>query len=607
MKRLLFLGMLLCGLLLLLTGSVIYAQDDDDDSEEEANVEDREYVGSRECAGCHSDLSRTHQESPHALALIDARDDDFFIADFDAGEDVRTFTLDDEARPFEQDDIAYAVGRGRYVQRYLVEVDRDEYAVLPAEWNALTEEWQPYGDVENWPDAPEYQFVDNCAGCHTTGLNANRGRWEDEGVQCEACHGPGSEHVEEAEDAGNSPSDRELRQLRGAIVLSPDPMICGQCHIRGTEPEDGHPYPIEYLPTENLLDEDIFIPVPPDDEAHWWATGHAKMSYMQFNEWAKSAHTTALTTLKDSEFAEDACLQCHSGDYRFTQEQILLVEEGDREGNPPDPVTLENAELGIACTNCHNPHADPEETTFYLEQERYALCVDCHNDTEITEGIHHPVQEMHEGETIVEQVEGIASAHFTHEDGPDCVTCHMQRVPVQYASRSTHLFEPVLPGENIDELEDVCSQCHGEQIAAVGLQAFIQDVQTSTEGRVTAARDAAGDSSPEWVMAALDFVEGDGSQGVHNYNYSDALLDAVELELGLDTTEEDPSETVETAEDAAEEVAESDEDAAKADSDEVTDDSPSGLTTQAIVVMVASLLLLLFAGWTFFFRQGNSA
>ncbi|MBZ0309141.1 MAG: cytochrome c3 family protein [Anaerolineae bacterium] len=594
MRRLFFSGIVFCGFMLLLTGSLVSAQDDDE----------REYVGSRECSSCHSDLSRTHQESPHALALISARDDDFFVADFDAGEDIRTVTFpdDDEARAFEMDDVAYALGSGRYVQRYLYEVDRDEYAVLPAEWNTVTEEWQSYGPVENWPDDPAYNFAESCIGCHTTGINFRRGEWEDDGVQCEACHGPGSVHVEEAEDAGRSPSDRELRQIREAIVVSPDAQICGQCHTQGTEPEDNHPFPMNYLPGGDLLDEDVFVPVPEDDPAHWWATGHASRKYMQFNEWLKSGHAEALSAVAENENADDTCLQCHSSDFRFTQARIEAVEEGEREGDPPDPVTVESAQFGITCTTCHNPHADPEETVFLIDQDRYSMCVQCHTDMDMTDGVHYPVQQMHEGQDVVETVVGIPSAHFTAEDGPDCVTCHLPRVPTDMLTRASHTFDPVLPGEalNVEGLQDSCSTCHSEQIEAVGLQAFIDDVQASTESRVTTARDSLNDDTGEWVMVALDFVETDGSWGVHNYAYTDALLDRVEAELGLNIA---PPPDVNVLESVPDTIT-ADTTAAEETTD---DDDSSSPSAQAIAIAVISLALLAFAGWVFFFKQGDAA
>jgi len=66
---------------------------------------------------------------------------------------------------------------------------------------------------------------------------------------------------------------------------------------------------------------------------------------------------------------------------------------------------------------------------------------------------------------------------------------------------------------------------------------LIAAIQTSTQARLETARAAVTDSTPAWVTQALDFVEGDGSLGVHNYTYADALLDAVYEELGLFTTE----------------------------------------------------------------------
>jgi hypothetical protein len=49
----------------------------------------------------------------------------------------------------------------------------------------------------------------------------------------------------------------------------------------------------------------------------------------------------------------------------------------------------------------------------------------------------------------------------------------------------------------------------------------------------------------------LDFVDGDSSLGIHNYFYTDALLDAVEAELGLVAP---PVENTESATAAATEV-----------------------------------------------------
>jgi hypothetical protein len=211
-------------------------------------------------------MGRLHATSRHALALQDTRrDKEAILAQFDQGEDVRTVQFPDEdaPRPFNADDVAFTIGSGRYVQRYLYAVRRNEYAVFPAEWNIAAQQWQPYSLADNWPDAA-YDWTQNCAYCHVTALNVARGKWEDEGVQCEACHGPGSIHADLAEKVSDTPTDDDLSGVRGAIVLSPDPEVCGQCHRQGNAP-DGHPYPVDYVPGQELLDEATYTLVSPDD------------------------------------------------------------------------------------------------------------------------------------------------------------------------------------------------------------------------------------------------------------------------------------------------------------------------------------------------------
>ncbi len=519
------LGFLICGFSLLFVGTpTVSAQNID--------LEDAEYVGARECGDCHRALSRPHNETPHALTMQDvSRDDDLILGDFEQGEDTRTvqFPGDDEPRPFEADDIAYTIGSGRNVQRYLYEMGRNELVILPAQWNATQQAWEPYTLADAWPD-DAYAFGPNCAGCHTTGLDTRRFRWEDTGVQCESCHGPGSLHIEAVDD------DEDLEVIRASIVLSPDPQICGQCHSQGSEPEDNLPFPAEYRPGQaDLLDEDIFILVPPDDSAHWYASGHAKQKYMQFNEALLSAHATALNAVRESQFAEDSCLSCHSGDFRWTQSRIALFDSGELEGDPPAPITLETAQFGITCANCHDSHSSDDQITPFAD-DPYGLCIDCHTNPSEGDFIHHPAREMFEGITLVAAVEGVPGAHFSAEDGPRCTTCHMPQVPVENAgTRASHRWTPILPGSE-EALQDSCTGCHTDFVDVAGMRQLVNDIQTGTQARLDAAQTAVTDASPAWVSEALSFVEGDSSLGIHNYIYTDALLKAAESELGIAPT-----------------------------------------------------------------------
>ncbi|GAB4574628.1 MAG: hypothetical protein Kow0077_22160 [Anaerolineae bacterium] len=529
-KRLYLISLVICGLLLLMLTGYVLAQ---------GGGESPAYVGQDECQICHRGLSRAYHESYHARALISVEEaPERIVADFTTGEEVRTIQLpgEDSPRPFTLEDAVYALGAGKYAQRFIVEDTDGTLLVLPIEWSAIDGAWHTVELAPQWPD-PAYNFVENCAYCHTTGLNRDSGAWLDDGVRCETCHGPGSEHVRMADEAGIRPSNAELAEIRGAIYNNYDAQVCGQCHGRGTAP-DGRPYPLNYLPGNTLLDEAVYtLNTPENDPVHWWSTGHASEIAMQFNEWVASAHASSPEDLAAYDFASDDCLRCHSGDYIYNAQVRAWIEDGILKGEPPEALTLETAQFGVVCQTCHNPHADPEMPDL-LRDEPYTLCVSCHSNESIEGVVHHPNREMYEGLALeLAAAEGmpaaVPGAHFTAENGPDCATCHMPQLPTSEGDRASHTMLVVMPGAP-EELEAIagCTSCHTD-ITADQMASLVTDTRSSTAARVEAARAALSADTPEWVALALDMVAGDGSGGLHNYTYTQALLHAAEAELGL--------------------------------------------------------------------------
>lgn len=533
MKRTVTKMLVLAGVVFLITGfsllaigdPVIHAQD----------FENADYVGAGECESCHQGLARDHEDTAHGQALVKTnRRQDAILADFSVGEDARLVTLpgSDAAHPFTIDDIAYVIGDGQGVQNYVYEGDDDVFLVLPAAWNIESASWQPLNWAGQWPD-PAYDFTTQCVGCHATGYNPERVRWEDDGVQCEACHGPGENHLEANDDAGRNPSEEELAAIRSSVNPAVDPQVCGQCHSRGTG-QDAHAFPIGYLPGQTLTDT-VTAPAQ-DDTAFWWPSGHARQMNMQYNEWVLSGHGSAFSILRDSPGATDDCLTCHSADARYAQHLIDRTEAGDREGAAPAPATMDTAQFGVTCFSCHSMHSETDQPA-QLIADPVALCESCHSNASFSgEGIHHPAQEMYEGTALVEGIEAIPGTHFVAEDGPTCATCHVVEVPIDGGGmRDSHALQLILPGmaASMEGVTDTCSACHSELVDAANLQALIDDIQASTRERVERARTAVTSSTPAWVTHALDFVEGEGSFGVHHYVYSDALLDAVFTELRL--------------------------------------------------------------------------
>jgi predicted CXXCH cytochrome family protein len=515
------------GLLLVASGLLMIANPTPVSAQTNA---DASYIGAKECQSCHRGVASSHKDTRHSLSLRDAKPATI-LGQFTQDEDIRQvqFPGEDAPRAFTAEDIAFVVGSGRDVQRYLYKVDKNKYMVLPAEWNVAEKKWEPYKLAEAWPDQV-YDWNQNCAGCHTTGLNVEKARWDDDGVQCESCHGPGSVHQKTAKSAGSKPDAAELIDIRATIVVSPDAQICGQCHSQGTTAEKDHPYPVGYRPGQSLMQ--TFTLSEPNDTAHWRASGHAASQNMQFNEWLQSKHATSLDSLKNSTYAEDSCLECHSADYRLNEKFTALQAAGDRAGDVPAPVTLATAQYGVTCTSCHDLHGDGKQE-YQLSAEPYALCVSCHADDRLV-GVHNPVKEMFEGEQVVDKITGIPSKHFT--EGVECATCHM---PLTLESGATwysgsHTMKPVLPAQAVGNQPDSCTGCH-KDLSREYMQHFVDETQAGITKRLTDAQVAVGTrtNTPAWVLDALKFVVEDGSQGVHNFSYASNLLDTAAIELGI--------------------------------------------------------------------------
>lgn len=78
------------------------------------------------------------------------------------------------------------------------------------------------------PEMPSYQEVRNCLGCHGVGVQGETvaagtaGFHPQEGVTCEACHGPGGRHVAAAQ--------RKLARPDLVAGLRASPRDCLECH-----------------------------------------------------------------------------------------------------------------------------------------------------------------------------------------------------------------------------------------------------------------------------------------------------------------------------------------------------------------------------------------
>lgn len=509
-------GLLVLGVVLWLNPSPVQATPNGQDDPPNLGAD---YRGTNFCVMCH-----TQDETWHTTAhahMVQSGSAETILGDLTATDALTVTWPDGDERPILAEDITYVLG-GRYMQRYVSVVENEDgtsnYYVLPVQWNVpQTEEqlgtWTPYHE-DDW-QTPERDWRVACAGCHTTGLDGAAAAettnfaftedWSEGDVElnigCESCHGPGGAHMGDT----------------GTIVKSVDAQICGQCHIQGMSPDGDHGYPVGYQPGM-ALDESVFIPAGLDNTEVWWPSGHAK-TYNQYMEWLESGHGRELGLLPEE------CQRCHA---------------------PGDGVGAD-VSYGVTCVGCHTPHGEtPEDgvaAEYMLLDEPYALCVSCHN-SRLPKGemmlvgtrLHYPVQEMFEGQQVVDEVGPVLSGHFTSPDGPRCVTCHMpQTVQIgEGGLTGSHTMEPTLCTEDVPCFPDSCRDCHTD-LSPKYLNDFVEDTQAGISERLDAVQTALDQQpdAPAWVGTVVDFVNNDGSMGIHNYAYTDALLNAAEIELRL--------------------------------------------------------------------------
>ena len=200
---------------------------------------DAVYVGAAECGECHTQVYPEWHRSPHAKMLRkpDAQSvvGDFSDASWTLSKADQRQALDAEPAArmysnagkyfmalrvpgedtFEPFPIDYVVGY-QYRQVYLTRERGGVLRRLPLQWSVKRQEFFPYwnlqeGSAESVQDLRDQMTSLNsawnlfCARCHTTHLSIREKNashtiadveWTDNGIACEACHGPGSLHQE---------------------------------------------------------------------------------------------------------------------------------------------------------------------------------------------------------------------------------------------------------------------------------------------------------------------------------------------------------------------------------------------------------------------------
>ena len=262
--------------------------------------------------------------------------------------------------------------------------------------------------------------------------------------------------------------------------------------------------------------------------------------------WSESLHGTNESYLRGT---STSCVGCHSGG-GFTTMIAAGLSPNAMEAGDPDPTRQD-------CRTCHQIHTsytgedwalattDPVEL-YALEGATFDggmgnLCVNCHQPRrgiddavdgmiEVTSthwGPHHgPQSTMLLGIGGAGDVKGSPSAHASMVEDT-CVTCHL-------GEGASHTFDPD---------EAACQACHAdledfdlnatqtkvEELAAEVGELLVAKGLLDEEGHPVVGTYPEAEAAALWNYILIVFE--DGSSGVHNSSYTEALLEAAKSAL----------------------------------------------------------------------------
>jgi tetratricopeptide (TPR) repeat protein len=390
--------------------------------------QDSGYVGARACAKCHGEISHQWEHSLHgqmmrpatagsvegdfaqsrivlrgSTYLLQQRNGNYFITESDLN-----------GKPKEHH-VDYTLG-SRRVQQYLTTLADGRIIVLPPTWDNIAKRWRHDVDIGNPEEDPAAQIQiwnKTCYSCHVSQERKNfdieqlryATTWQDFGINCERCHGPGKEHVAaaiEVKAANGQTHAAAYKRVIDKSMVNPayldaarSTMICAQCHsFRDIYVDD-------FKAGSNYYD--FFLPImeyrlPNSHDPAYWPDGRPR--------WL-SNEAVALW-----------------------QSQCFL-------------------KGGAACSTCHSQAHDINvEHDSRLHSGSDALCVGCHRTIATHLATH--------------------THHRQNSPGSSCIACHMPRIVVGIETNfHDHSMSIPVPENTLrHSIPNACNLCHKDKDAA---------------------------------------------------------------------------------------------------------------------------------------------
>jgi predicted CXXCH cytochrome family protein len=446
-------------------------------------VLDAKFVEAAECATCHEQENSLWRGSHHQLAMQPATGStvlgDFNHAIFD-NEGVRSSFFKNGSKFMVRTDgpdgalHEYEIGYtfGVYpLQQYLIAMPGGRLQALGIAWDTRTREsggqrWFflypgqkiTAGNTRHWTGIDQ-NWNYTCADCHSTNLRKNydaRTRtfstaYAEIDVSCEACHGPGSNHVSWAKKQGDW---QKLDATQGLTIA---------------------------------LDERKGVAWPIDP-----VTGNARRSSprqsAQEIEMCARCHSRRGEIHEDyvhgQRVGDDYRVALLDDDHYFPDGQI---KEEDYEYGSFSQSRMFHA--GVTCSDCHEPHSSR------LRAEGNNLCMQCHSAQKYDSPTHH--------------------FHKVGSAGARCVECHMPtRTYMVVDARRDHSLRIPRPDLSVKiGTPNACTNCHTDKSAQWALDSVDKWYGHTPEGFQHFAEALnAGTAEAPGAQQSLERLVEDGEQ-----------------------------------------------------------------------------------------------
>jgi predicted CXXCH cytochrome family protein len=441
------------------------------------------FVGAAECAACHEQENSLWRGSHHQLAMQPATDStvlgDFNHASFD-NEGVTTTFLRNGPKFMVRTDGPdgalhdYEIGYtfGVYpLQQYLIAMPGGRLQALGIAWDSRTREnggqrWFflypgqkiTARDTRHWTGIDQnWNYM--CADCHSTNLRKNydaRTRtfstaYAEIDVSCEACHGPGANHVSWAKKQNDWP---KLDATQGLTIA--------------LDERKGAAWPIDSV-TGNARRSS---PRKSEQEIEMCARCHSRRGeiHEDYVHGQRVGDDYRVALLDDDHYFPDGQIKEEDYEYgSFSQSRMFHA--------------------GVTCSDCHEPHSSR------LRAEGNNLCKQCHSAQKYDSATHH--------------------FHRVGSAGARCVECHMPtRTYMVVDARRDHSLRIPRPDLSVKiGTPNACTNCHTDKSAQWALDSVDKWYGHTTEGFQHFAETLhAGEAGAPGAQQSLERLVADGEQ-----------------------------------------------------------------------------------------------